>query len=355
MLSCVLVVLAFLAFISKPVHGQYTATIFAGTGNQGYSGDNGPATSADLNMITGTWVDSNGATFLVDTDAYGIRRIDTDGIITTIGGTGTTSGGTFTSVSLSSPWGIAGDSTFFFISDNYHIWRYERSSGIVSILAGTGSTGTEGNGELGNCLLRKIDLSTNIISTVAGIGGGGFGGDGGPATSTNTKLNNPHGVYIDINGVMGTNAFLPAPTDVKGDTMGNIFVLDGTNRLRVVDYATKIVTLKNDDVVQVSVTSRVKFVYGQTLNQVSLETLVSAFQNISDNAQSTAVTSTVLVGLSSPQSVRRGLITSYEMTYHAGYSSSELAVLKTTKVRQAIEVGEFESMLRNLAVVRNAT
>lgn len=132
-------------------------------------------------------------------------------------------------------------------------------------------------------------------------------------------------------------------------------------------------TVKNDDVVQVSATSRVKFVYGQTLNQVSLETLVSAFQNISDNAQSTAVTSTVLVGESSPQSVRRGFIasmsgpgqpsyiydigflSSYEMTYHAGYSSSELAVLKTTKVRQAIEVGEFESVLRNLAVVRNAT
>eukprot|EP01042_Synura_sphagnicola_P026893 gene26894-34746_t len=134
-------------------------------------------------------------------------------------------------------------------------------------------------------------------------------------------------------------------------------------------------TVKNDDVVKVSGTSRVKFVNGQTFNQVSLETLVSAFQNISDNAQSTAVTSTVLVGLSSPQSVRRGLIarvsmsvsgqpsyiydigflSSYEMSYHAGYTSSELAVLKTTKVRQAIEVGEFESVLRNLAVVRNAT
>ncbi len=123
--------------------------------------------------------------------------------------------------------------------------------------------------------------------------------------------------------------------------------------------------VKNNDVVQVSATSRVKFVYGQTLNQVSLETLVSAFQNISDNAQSTAITSTVLVGQSSPQSVSVsgqpsyiydiGFLSSYEMLYHAGYTSSELAVMKTTKVRQAIEVGEFESVLRNLAVVRNAT
>ena len=43
------------------------------------------------------------------------------------------------------------------------------------------------------------------------------------------------------------------------------------------------------------------------------------------------------------------------MSYHTGYTSSELATLKMTKVRQAIEVGEFESVLRNLAVVRNAT
>eukprot|EP01040_Poterioochromonas_malhamensis_P015337 gene15337-biopygen3606 len=131
--------------------------------------------------------------------------------------------------------------------------------------------------------------------------------------------------------------------------------------------------VKNVDLVQVSATSRVKFVYGQALNQVSLETLVSAFQNISDNAQSTAIISTVLAGQSSPQSVRRGLMASmsvsgqlsyiydigflsnYEMPYHAGYTSSQLAVLKTTKVRQAIEVGQFESVLRNLAVVRNAT
>eukprot|EP01040_Poterioochromonas_malhamensis_P013865 gene13865-biopygen3113 len=478
--------------------GQYTATIFAGTGTQGNSGDNGPAALANLNQISGTWVDSNGVTFFADGGASVIRRVDTNGIITTIGGTGTSSvsnaGGAFTSVALSKPWGIAGDSTFLYISDNYHIWKYERSSGIVSILAGTGTQGTAGNGgpatsaqvnqpsglwlnsdnslyisEYGSHLVRKIDLSTNIISTVAGGGGYGFNGDGGPAASTNTQLSYPRGVYIDTNGVIfiadfsnyriryivngiintyagggpysntadgfvGTNAFFSLPTDVKGDTMGNIYLVE-TSEVKVVDYAMKAVItfvtglntprgiwldklnsrtvigmkkyvkvaplyvnptasptttptptmflsqvptdkpIKNDDVVQVRVMSRVKFVYGQTLNQVSLETLVSAFQNISDNAQSTALTSTVLVGQSSPQTVRRGLIakvsmsvsgqpsyiydigflSSYEMTYHAGYSSSELAVLKTTKVRQAIEVGEFESVLRNLAVVRNAT
>eukprot|EP01040_Poterioochromonas_malhamensis_P012343 gene12343-biopygen2622 len=526
MFSCILIVLALLAFISKPVQGQYTATIFAGTGTQGNSGDNGPAAFANLNQISGTWVDSNGVTFFADGGASVIRRVDTNGIITTIGGTGTSSksnaGGAFTSVALYKPWGIAGDSTFLYISDNYHIWKYERASGIVSILAGTGTEGTAGNGgpatsaqvnqpsglwlnsdnslyisEYGSHLVRKIDLSTNIISTVAGGGGYGFNGDGGPAASTNTQLSYPRGVYIDTNGVIfiadfsnyriryivngiintyagggpysntadgfvGTNAFFSLPTDVKGDTMGNIYLVE-TSEVKVVDYAMKAVitfvtglntprgiwldklnsrtvptaqpsesptiktqvpsespthaptssptrssseipttvpsfyptlnptrvnptltpsaspssepTVKNDDVVQVSVTSRVKFVNGQTFNQVSLETLVSAFQNISDNAQSTAITSTVLVGQSSPQSVRRGLIarvsmsvsgqpsyiydigflSSYEMSYHAGYTSSELAVLKTTKVRQAIEVGEFESVLRNLAVVRNAT
>eukprot|EP01040_Poterioochromonas_malhamensis_P003579 gene3581-biopygen532 len=547
MFACVLVVVALLALISKHVYGQYTLTVLAGTGISGNSGDNGPATSAKTNKGAGIWVDSSGVTFFADNTACVIRRVGTDGIITTIGGTGTSSvsnsGGAFTSVALSNPWGLVGDSSFLYISDNYHIWKYQRSSGIVSILAGTGTQGTAGNGgpatsaqvnqpkglwlnsdnslyfaEYASYSVRKIDLGTNIISTVAGGGGLGNSGDGGPAVSTNTRFTFPYGVYIDTNGVIfiaatsiryivngiintyvgggpssntadgfvGTNAYFNTPVDVKGDTTGNIFVVE-LSKVRVVDYSTKAVTtylssglsnargiwldhvngrsmiamqsyikttlsfgspvataspttaptvlqsktptaiptafasttpttapispsqpssrpsgqptlsptaptfrptrapsssptIKNDDVVKVSGTSRVKFVNGQTLNQVSLATLVSAFQNISENAQSTEITSTVLVVESSPQSVRRGRVISmsmfvsgqaipnqpsyiydigflstYVMTYHAGYSSSELAALKTTKVRQAIEAGELENALRSLAQAQNAT
>lgn len=133
-------------------------------------------------------------------------------------------------------------------------------------------------------------------------------------------------------------------------------------------------TVKNDDVVKVSGTSRVKFVNGQTLNDLSLATLLSAYQNISDNAQSTVITSTVLVstsvrrGLTASKSVSAeaipnhpsyvydiGFLSSYVMTYHPGYTSSQLAAAKTTTIRSAIEVGQFESALRYLAQARNAT
>eukprot|EP01040_Poterioochromonas_malhamensis_P010875 gene10875-biopygen2193 len=303
MFSCVLVVLTLLTLISKHVHGQYTVTVFAGTGTKGNSGNNVPATSADISQVGGTWVDSNGVTFFADYLSSVIRRVGTDGIITTIGGTGTASnsnsGGAFTSVVLYNPWGLIGDSTFLYISDRYHIWKYQRSSGIVSILAGTGSLGTGGDGgpatsaqvsqprglwlnsdnslyfvDYDNNLLRKINLGTNIISTVAGGGGSGNTGDGGPALSTNTRLNSPYGVYIDTNGVIfiaaigtiryivngisntyagggpssntadgfvGTNAYFSTLFDVKGDTMGNIFV-SGSSKVRVVDYSTKAVT-----------------------------------------------------------------------------------------------------------------
>eukprot|EP01040_Poterioochromonas_malhamensis_P009011 gene9011-biopygen1693 len=308
---------AFLALIFKPVYGQYTVSTFAGTGTQGNTGNNVPATSANLFFSANSWVDSNGVTFFTDYGSNVIRRVGVDGIITTIGGTGqladatrsggqlvlsSSSGGVFTSVALYFPWGVSGDSTYLYISDYFHIWKYERSSGIVSIMAGTVRQGIAGDGgpgalaqtnqanglwmnsdnrlyiaEYGSNLLRKIDLNTTVISTVAGGGGSGIGGDGGPALSTNTQLNAPQGVYIDTNGVIfiadrnnarvryivngiidtyagggpssntgdgfvGTDAYFSSPFDVKGDTIGNIFAVEGSNKVKVVDYATKVVT-----------------------------------------------------------------------------------------------------------------
>eukprot|EP01040_Poterioochromonas_malhamensis_P008084 gene8085-biopygen1503 len=210
---------------------QYTTTVLAGTGTQGYSGDNEPAVSAKVNIATGAWVDTNGVTFFVDYSAYVVRQVNKAGIISTIGGTGglsiATSGGDFTDIDLYNPWGLAGDSTHLYVSDSYHIWKYTRSNGLGSILAGTGTLGVSGNGgpaassdvnrpeglwlttgnvlyiaEYGSNLVRKITLSNNIISTVAGIGTAGLGGDGESPLSTNTKLSSPSGVYVDTNGVI---------------------------------------------------------------------------------------------------------------------------------------------------------
>lgn len=223
LIVCLFVVLG---IFTKFTNAQYTTTVLAGTGAQGYSGDSGPAVSAKVNLATGAWVDTNGVTFFVDYSACVVRQIDKAGIITTIGGTSgisiATSGGDFADIDLYNPWGLAGDSSYLYVSDNYHIWQYTRSNGLGSILAGTGTLGVSGNGgpagssdvnrpdglwlttgnvlyiaEYGSNLVRKITLSSNIISTVAGTGTAGLGGDGESPLSTNTKLCSPTSIQME--------------------------------------------------------------------------------------------------------------------------------------------------------------
>lgn len=121
-----------------------------------------------------------------------------------------------------------------------------------------------------------------------------------------------------------------------------------------------------------------KFVHGENLNSLSLSTLVTAFQNISENAQSTEITSTVIITQSLVQTFGRrasvrgsfvslatdnqgsytydvGFVSTYLLSYHQGFTSTQLASAKSTTIRQAIEEGEFESTLRSLARVMNAT
>jgi sugar lactone lactonase YvrE len=167
-------------------------TTVAGNGNYGYSGDGGIATNAGFNPFD-VAVDSNGNLFIADWGNNRIRKVDTNGIITTVAGNGDGQyvysfggdGGYATNAVLSCPGGVAVDS-----SDN--IFIVDQFNGRI----------------------RKVDTN-GIITTVAGAGNGGFFfGDSGYAT--NAGLNSPHGVAID--------------------TVGNLFIADyGNNRIRKVD------------------------------------------------------------------------------------------------------------------------
>lgn len=119
-------------------------------------------------------------------------------------------------------------------------------------------------------------------------------------------------------------------------------------------------SVQTSDIIKISGTVRVKFVNGQSLNDVSVSTTILAIRNISGNPQSTSVTSKVLVNLGG--SVRRALsvisssstydisfVNSYLMSFHNGFTSTELATAKTAMIKQAIEGGEFEIKLRDLA------
>jgi len=219
-------------------------TTVAGTGTAGYSGDGGPATQAQLNYPWQIVADVAGNLYIADSVNHRIRKVDPNGIITTVAGTGTAGysgdGGPATQARINRPRGIALDAegTLYFASSGDHRIRKVDPNGIISTVAGTGTAGYSGDGgpatqarfdtpahlaldtsgnlyiaDPWNGRIRKVDLS-GIITTVAGDGDWDFGGDGGPATQA--KLAAPHGVAVD--------------------TLGNIYIADNYNyRVRKVD------------------------------------------------------------------------------------------------------------------------
>jgi sugar lactone lactonase YvrE len=197
----------------RKVNSSGIISTIAGTGTAGYSGDGGPAVSAQLNYISSIAVDAAGNIFLADGFNQRIRKINTSGIITTIAGNGTSGfsgdGGAATAAALSHPEGISVDAAgniFITDTDNNRI-RKVNTSGIITTIAGNGVAGYTGDGipaitaELNYPYAAKPDASGNIyiadyynfrvrmvntsgkICTVAGDGIQGFSGDGGIATS----------------------------------------------------------------------------------------------------------------------------------------------------------------------------
>jgi streptogramin lyase len=169
---------------------------FAGTGQKGFSGDGGPAKAAQLNNVFGIARGPDGALYVCDTDNQRVRRVDRDGTITTVAGNGTRGysgdGGPATKASLNEPYEVRFDRT----GDLYFVERL-------------------------NHLVRKVDLKTGVISTVAGTGKPGFGGDGGPAT----------------------RALFHEPHSIQFDAHGDLLVCDIRNhRLRKVDMRTGVIT-----------------------------------------------------------------------------------------------------------------
>jgi sugar lactone lactonase YvrE len=283
----------------------------AGSFRKGFSGDGGPATSALMNPGS-FWVSTGGVIILPDFNNFCIRRINPNGIILYFGGSGSTStagaSATLTSVSFFLPYAIVSNAAAsrIYISDLRYVWLYSTSTGLVSAIAGTGTPGFSGDGGLanlaqinspnglwlttgndlyiadsGNHRIRKI--SANIITTVAGSSvGSAYGGDSGQATSA--LLNLPNAVYVDTEGsifiadfgnhrirlvdvfgiistycgtgssgyngnnIPATLANLNNPNDVKGDSLGNIYVADTKNCLiRVINTAGIISTVVGNE------------------------------------------------------------------------------------------------------------
>jgi alpha-tubulin suppressor-like RCC1 family protein/sugar lactone lactonase YvrE len=182
----------------------------------GYSGDGTNATNASLSEPWGVAVDASGNLFIADTGNYVIRKVDTNGIITTVAGGGGGEGDAATDAILSYPCGVAVDASGnLFIADaNNGLIRKVDTNGIITTLAGGGDgegdaatnaslsypcgVAVDASGNLfivdeGTALISKVDTS-GIITTVAG------GGDGEGDAATNASLYWPMGVAVDAFG-----------------------------------------------------------------------------------------------------------------------------------------------------------
>lgn len=162
-----------LAILNATVACAATISTFAGTGSKGFSGDGGPATAAQLADPNGIARGPDVALYICDTMNHRIRKVTPDGTISTVAGSGEK--------------GFAGDggpALAAKLNEPYEV-RFDRAGNVCWV-------------ERLNHLIRKLDVKTGVISTLAGNGTSGFSGDGGPATQA--QLSEPHSLSFARNG-----------------------------------------------------------------------------------------------------------------------------------------------------------
>lgn len=194
-----------------------TVGVVAGTGEVGDSGDGGPATDALFRELAGITIGVDGSVFVSDDEAHRVRVIRPDGTVHTVAGTGeegdSGDGGPAAEAQLKHPEGLALDASGNLIiadTSNHRIRIVEKTSGIIRTLAGTGEGGYSGDGGLAtsahlkwpsgvavapdgqlyiadtfNHRIRRVGLD-GIIGTLAGREKG-HAGDGGPAVAALLK------------------------------------------------------------------------------------------------------------------------------------------------------------------------
>ena len=258
---CLTILTCFAFFATQQACGQIITT-FAGTGSRGYTGNGGPATAARFDNVFDVAVDIYNNIYVTDLDNNVVRKIDTNGIISTVVGNGfrtgvgvgsggyTGNGGPATDAELNQPLGIAVDvSGAIYVGDavNYVV-RNVNPGGIINTIAGshaTSGTYTEGAPATASVIypassnigvrypniyfidnashIRSVNILTGIMHNTVGNGIVGYSGDGGPATAA------------EMSSLSGAIIF---------DAPGNMYFADaGNNVVRKVNTSGIITTI----------------------------------------------------------------------------------------------------------------
>ena len=286
----------------RKLSGSTISTV-AGNGIVSYSGDGGPANSAQLNGPRAVAVDASGNFYFADTLNNVVRKVNTAGVISTFAGNGSAGsggdGGSATAAQLNSPQGIAVDASGnVYVADTQNARVRKISGGTITTVAGSGTPGFGGDGgaatagqlydpvglavdaagnlyiaDFTNNRVRKVSGGT--ITTVAGNGLSGYSGDGGAATAA--QINGPTGIAVDANGNLyiadldnnavrevsggkiatvagsglpgvagdggpATAALVGSPHGVAVDSAGNLYIANGSASVRKVYANTGFIT-----------------------------------------------------------------------------------------------------------------
>ncbi len=237
--------------VIRKVNTSGIISTFAGNGIGGYSGDGGQATAAEFTAPFGIAFDANGNMYIGDTYNNRVRKINTSGIISTFAGNGingfTGDGGQATAAEIFNPMDVTFDANgnLYIADQTNNVVRKVNTSGVISTYAGNGAAGFSGDGgqaylaemtaptamavdgagnlyisDQQNYVIRMVDLSQNIHTIAGKHGFQGYSGDGGPATAA--ELWNPFGLAFD--------------------THGNLFVSDGNSAVRMINTSGTIST-----------------------------------------------------------------------------------------------------------------
>jgi len=254
----------FLSLFFTSAHTAIIITTYAGTGTGGFFGDQAAATNAQLNAPTDVLSDDLGNLYISEQNNHRIRKVDANGNITTFAGNGTAAfvGDQYQTIkaSFNEPVALAlspnGDKLYVADKQNNRIRQIDLRTNIISTVVGSGVRGYTGDAGLAinarislpqglavdnfgniyisdssNQVIRKVEISNGLISTVVGNGqrptptapSNGINiGDGGAALSA--SLNNPQGLAID-------------------DVNNLLYIADsGHSRIRKVDLDTGVIS-----------------------------------------------------------------------------------------------------------------